>query len=151
MGPRKELTGAAGEHYVAFQLSARGYAVGLTAQGTKNADLLVANLETGKSATIQIKTMTSAFVRSKKYEPYWKWRVRVPEMPSETFLYAFVDLKGDISDSPDVFIVPSHEILDLVGEWTDEKGKVSDSWLNIKKKDAEKYRDRWDVIEKVLA
>src|SRR3972149_4236264 len=104
MGPRKELIGAAGEHYVAFQLSARGYAVGLTARGTKSADLLMTNLETGKSATIQVKTMTTAFVPAKKREPYWKWRVSVPKVPtSKTFIYAFVDLKDNISDIPDVF------------------------------------------------
>lgn len=150
MGQDKALIGAAGEHYVAFQLSVRGYAVGLTAQGTKSADLLVANLETGKSATIQVKTMTNAFVPAKKREPYWKWRVRVSGvLTSKTFLYAFVDLKDNILESPDVFIVPSSQAAKLVGEWPD-RGKGSDSWLNIVEKKAEKYRNRWDVIEKVL-
>jgi hypothetical protein len=34
------LTGAAGEHFVAFILSARGYAVGLTRGGSPTIDLL---------------------------------------------------------------------------------------------------------------
>ncbi len=147
----KVLTGAAGEYYVAFQLSARGYAVGLTARGTKSADLLVTNLETGKSATIQVKTMSKAFVQPKNDEPYWKWRVRSPQVPtSKTFLYAFVDLKNNISESPDVFIVPSSQLTKLVYEWKDNKEKVRDSWLNIQEKEAQKYRNRWDVIENVL-
>ena len=72
----KALTGAAGAYYVAFQLSTRGYAVGLTTYGTRAIDMLVANPETGKSITIQSKTMSNAFVCSKKWNSsWWKWRV----------------------------------------------------------------------------
>ncbi|MFC2017640.1 hypothetical protein ACFLUD_04470, partial [Chloroflexota bacterium] len=58
----KALTGAAGEYYVAFRLAAKGYAVGLTPRGTISIDLIVANPTTGKSITIQTKTMMKAFV-----------------------------------------------------------------------------------------
>ncbi len=159
MSKDKALTGAAGEYYVAFQLSARGYAVGLTARGTKSADLLVTNLETGKSVTIQVKTMWNAFVRSRKWEPYWKWRVGTSRAPAyRTFFYAFVDLKENPAGAPDVFIVPSVQLeikhkdkdKDMVGEWLDKSGRVVDAWCNIEEKDAEKYKDRWNVIEKVL-
>ena len=72
----KASTGAAGAYYVAFRLAAMGYAVGLTTYGTRSIDLLVANLDTGKSITTQTKTMLKdAFVQSRRYGTYWKWRV----------------------------------------------------------------------------
>jgi len=152
MGKNKALTGAAGEYYVAFQLSARGYAVGFTPRGTKSADLLVNNLETGKSATIQVKTMANAFVPSKKWGPYWKWRVGVSRgQASKTFLYAFVDLKGNPSGPPDVFIVPSSELPSLLENWKDSSGRVVDPWCNIEDKDAKSYRNRWVIVDNVLA
>jgi len=66
----KALTGATGAYYVGFRLSALGYAVGLTTHGTRAIDMFVANPETGKSITIQTKTMFNAFVRSRKWGPY---------------------------------------------------------------------------------
>ena len=61
------LTGAADAYCIGFQLSASGYTVGLTTCGTKALDMFVANPETGKSMTIQTKTMFNAFVPSKKW------------------------------------------------------------------------------------
>ena len=67
----KVLTGAAGEYYVAFQLAASEYAVGLTTRGTRLIDIFVANPKTGKSITIQTKTMRKASVRSKRWGLCW--------------------------------------------------------------------------------
>ena len=146
MSKDKALTGAAGEHYIAFQLSARGYAVGLTAQGTRSADLLVTNLETGKSITVQVKTVLNAFVRSRKWGPYRKWRVGVSRArPQATFYYLFVDLKNDPSKSPDVFVVPSLGLEPLLEEYP------NDAWCIICDKDKEAYLNRWDAIWDALA
>jgi len=64
------LTGAVNAYYVGFRLSASGYAVRLTTHGTRAIDMFVANRDTGKSITIQTKTMLNAFVRSRKWGPY---------------------------------------------------------------------------------
>jgi len=64
----KALTGAAGAYYVGFRLSALEYAVGLTTHGTRAIDMFVANPDTGKSITIQSKTMLNALVQSKKWD-----------------------------------------------------------------------------------
>ena len=155
MAKDKALTGAAGAYYVAFQLSAQGYAVGLTTYGTRSIDLIVANPETGESVTIQTKTMfEDAFVQSKRWGAYWKWRVGTRRAePYSTFFYAFVDLKGNLSKTPDVFIVPSDQLTSLTKgeEYKDKSGRVIDIWCVIYEKDAEKYRDRWDVIKNALA
>ena len=141
----KVLTGAAGAYYVGFQLSALGYTVGLTTHGTRAIDMVVANPDTGKSITIQTKTGFNAFVQSRRWGPYWKWRVGTSRRPAhETFFYAFVDLMNDLSQTPDVFIVPSTELPHLLEEYT------NDTWCVIEEKNAEKYKNCWDVIRDAL-
>lgn len=154
MAGDKVLTGAAGEYYVAFRLAAVGYAVGLTTRGTRTIDLIVANVKTAKSIIIQTKTMLNASAGSKRDAEYWwKWRLGVSAKPVEdTFFYAFVDLKDDAAKVPDVFIVPSSEVGELVGDWTNDDGKLVDRWVDIiKGSDKEtKYRNRWDIFQKAL-
>ena len=157
MAKDKALTGAAGEYYVAFRLAAEGYAVGLTPRGTTSIDLIVANPETLKSVTIQTKTMfKDAFVLWKDGTYLWKWQVGVKTLRRpvhKAFFYVFVDLKGNPSQTPDVFIVPSDQLMSLTKdeEYKDKSGRVIDIWCVIYEKDAEKYRDRWDVIKNALA
>lgn len=143
----KALIGAAGEHYVAFRLIASGYAVGLAPRGTSAIDLLVANSGTGKSITIQTKTGWKAMYGS-AVEPWWKWPVSMSRQePRDTFFYAFVDLKGDPSQTPDVFIVPSVEVAPpLLREFP------VGNWFVIEdEEDARKYRDCWGLISAALA
>jgi len=116
----KTLMGAAGEYYVAFRLAAEGYAVGLTAYGTRAIDLVVANPDTGKSITIQTKTGWDAFVPSRKYPPYWKWRVR-KFTEHEKLFYAFVDLEDDPSQAPELFIVPSAKLPELLSKYVTKR------------------------------
>ncbi|MBI2873318.1 MAG: hypothetical protein HYY00_09050 [Chloroflexi bacterium] len=114
MAADKALVGAAGVHYVAFELASRGYAVGLTSPGVKDVDLLATNAETGKSIVVQVKTMTHAHVNSKRWGPYWKWRIGklAQGPPREGFFVVFVDLRRDpkAPPAPDVFIVPHGDL-----------------------------------------
>jgi hypothetical protein len=143
----KALVGVAGEYYIAFRLSSMGHHVGFTAPGARAADLLVSNLETGKSITIQAKTMQQAFVKSKKYDPYWKWRVGTSRVhPHETFYYLFVDLRDGLSDAPDVFIVPSLSLEPLLNRFPSSGPPFTDVWCTISDKDKGAYRDRWDLL-----
>ena len=144
----KALTGAAGEYYVAFRLAAEGYAVGLTPRGTTSIDLIVANPETGKTITIQTKTMRDALVPSKTHGPYWKWRTGKPQEPQKTFFYAFINLKNDPSQAPDVFIVPSRKLAPPLLEIYPEIGEPRDFWCVIYEKDRQEYS--WDVIKAAL-
>ena len=144
----KALTGAAGEHYIAFRLSALGYAIGLTTRGTRAVDLLATNLQTGKSITVQIKTMIDAFVENRKSGSYWHWRVSSPQtQPRETFYYMFVDLKGDPSKPPDVFIVPSLKLKPLLVEYPNYTGCAI---YETDKKAKKAYLNRWDIVEAAL-
>lgn len=155
----KALTGAAGVHYVAFQLSSRGLAVGLTAPGVKGVDLLAANSQTGKSISIQVKTMTTAHMDIGKPADRWKWRIgkHLGEGHGhKDFLLAFVDLRGgaplapDDSWHPDVFIAKSPLPAKHIRPYGPKRAPT-DFWFVIPLKDAYKYRDRWDQIEKALS
>ena len=155
----KALTGSAGVHYVAFQLSSRGHAVGLTGPGVKAVDLLAANAETGKSISIQVKTMTDAHVDIGKPADHWKWRIgkQLAESPRDKqFFIAFVNLRGgppvanDASWDPEVFIVPSPIPEKLIRRFGPKKAPT-DFWVVILVKDAYKYRNRWDQMEKALS
>ena len=162
MAVDKALVGAAGVHYVAFQLSSRGYAVGLTAPGVKGVDLLATNVETGKSINIQVKTMTDAYVSSRKWGPYWKWRIGkelADGPPHEAFFLAFVDLRGgslsqlsEMSVTPDVFIVPSAGLEPLVERfpYDPQKGPPKDFWCAIEEKHAANYKNCWGLIDAAL-
>ncbi|MDD5038139.1 MAG: hypothetical protein PHN78_02335 [Dehalococcoidales bacterium] len=147
------LTGAAGEHYVAFRLLAMNYAVALTPRGTTSIDMIVASLETGKTITMQTKTRKDAF---SKRPSTWDWRVGRPRKPFASFFYAFVDLKNDPSQTPDVFIVPSREMRPK-GVYPKEAGgdpespKARDIWFGINEEKAPKYRNKWELIERALA
>ena len=160
MAKDKVLTGAAGVHYVAFQLSARGYVVGLTPPGAQLFDLLVANPRTSKVIDIQVKTMRDALTDTKKWGRYWCWRVgkKLAEAHSnEMFFLALVDLREESPDTPDmpkqpdVYILRFAELKDNLGEedaWCILYEKPEPGW---EVKSASEYRNRWDRIQKALA
>jgi hypothetical protein len=146
--------GDAGAHYIAFRLAAMGYAVGLTTHGTRAIDLVVANPGTGKSVTIQTKTMRNALYKQRE-GPCHHWWAGKPRQEHETFFYAFVDLReeqGEHTETPekpkmpDVYIVPSDDVKSLLYPRQAERG-----WYAIEKEeDYKKYKEKWDAIESEL-
>jgi hypothetical protein len=154
----KALTGLAGVHYVAFQLSSRLHAVGLTGPGVKGVDLLATNAESGSSITIQVKTATNAHVNVQTPTDHWKWhvgKILAEGHRHRHFFVAFVDLRGgapdayDVPWTPDVFILPSVQLDRYLRGFPEKKPR--DFWLVILPKDAHKYKNRWDYIEDALA
>ena len=148
----KALVGSSGEYYIAFRLSAAGYPVGLTARGSRSADLLFTNLDSGKSLTIQVKAMMNAHMASKKWGAYWKWRVGINRAsPKDSFYYLFTDLRDDPTLVPHVFMVPSLNLQPLLEEYPAGGPKITDAWCNIYEKDKDMYLDRWDLIHGALS
>ena len=137
------LTGAAGEHYVAYKLSVMGYAVAMTRGGSPTVDLMVGDLS-GNAVSIQVKTSSwarRAYVRSNA-KNHWEWDVghKVIGIRSESILYAFVDLKVGSGQPPDVFIVPSRIVADVI------KPEFKRAMFWIWDISAEHFLERWDYI-----
>lgn len=134
----------AGEHFVAYKLSAQGYPVGLTRGGTQSIDLMVGDIGGNAGVSIQVKTSSSAWREYKKKPEnnHWEWPVskKVLSLVGDSLFYALVDLKSG-TGMPDVFIVPSADIAKRFkdGNWTMET-----IWLMPN--DREKYLEAWHLI-----
>ena len=139
---------AAGEHFVAYKLSARGYTVGLTRGGSQSVDLMVGDIGGNEVVAIQVKTSSTAWREYKKtaQNNHWEWPVspKVTTLAGNSLFYAFVDLKSG-SGMPDVFIVPSADVAKRfkAGNWTMET-----MWLMANEKD--KYLEAWELISERL-
>lgn len=145
------LTAATGEHYVAFQLCKRGYSVGLTRGGSPGIDLFVTNQKGSKSVLIQVKTKVGAYnERKRKHETsYWDWFVGKVgwKLKDNRILYAFVNLKKRSDESPEVFIVPSKDVIHYLGP---RHSAWSIPSFRIDWNEKDKYLERWDIIKKLL-
>src|SRR5438445_2914872 len=106
------LIGAAGEHYVAYKLSLRGYCVGLSRGGSPYVDIMLSNTD-GEGVAIQVKTSKGARRQGKRSSAKDRWEFDVgPKaklLGGERLLYAFVDLNWG-QGTPSVFIVPSNVV-----------------------------------------
>lgn len=144
------LTGAAGEHYVAYKLSAMGYPAALTRGGSPVIDLMVGDISGNGSISIQVKTSNSArrvHKRDKnKDKDRWEWDVgsKGRKLKGESIFYAFVNLKGTPSaiknPHPEVFIVPSEDVASYLDR------PMSRYMFWIKDKDKERYLEAWHLI-----
>jgi hypothetical protein len=148
------LTGAAGEHYVAYKLSAIGYPAALTRGGSPVIDLMVGDLHGSNTVSIQVKTSNNAkrnYKREKnKSKSHWEWDVGAKgrKLKGESIFYAFVNLKGAPSNEhnphPEVFIVPS----EVVSKALDREMSRYMFW--IKEGDKHKYYEAWNIITDCL-
>lgn len=148
------LTGAAGEHYVAYKLSAMGYPTALTRGGSPVIDLMVGDLSGNGSVSIQVKTSNSArriHKRDKnKTKDRWEWDVgsKGKKLKGEAIFYAFVNLKGTPGSNknphPEVFIVPSVDVAQFLDR------PMSRYMFWIKDKDKDCYLEAWHLITECL-
>lgn len=144
------LTGAAGEHYVAYKLSAMGYPTALTRGGSPVIDLMVGDLTGTRSLSIQVKTSSSAKRNYKreqnKAKNHWEWDVGIKgkALKGHSIYYAFVNLKGTPSQGknphPEVFIVPANEVAMALSK------EMSRYMFWIKEADKDKYLEAWHYI-----
>ncbi len=142
------LTAAAGEHYVAYYLSALGYPVALTRGGSPTVDLMVGDVSGDDVVMIQVKTSSGARRDFKRVaeKNRWEWDIgkKAMRLRSDNVFYAFVDLKWGAGQDPDVFIVPSTVVADRLGEgWSRYMHWIMDDQQS-------NYHNRWDLITEKL-
>lgn len=154
------ITGVAGEFYVAAEISKRGGVATLTVKNTPFIDVIATNLKNGKSANIQVKT------RSVKNKQGWKLtRKTETESKIKKHFYILVWLKENAL--PDYYIIP----FNIFAKFMIEKHQ---RWLKMNRRDGtphkdndirnfkpekihipfykrdvelgKKYKDRWDLL-----
>lgn len=152
------LTGAAGEHFVLYQLLLRGLKAGLAPSGAPDVDLLVVDDDAGVVRGIQVKTRTVG------RDGGWHMKVRHEALASPNLLYVFLDLEPEV---PVSYVVPSRVVARVIRDshaaWLARPGRggrahrstdmrrllprypfpvpgVPDGWLG-------RYREKWTLLE----
>ena len=121
------ITGAAGEFYVAAEVSKLGSVATLTIKNTPLVDVIATNLKNVKSANIQVKT------RSINNEQGWRLTRKAEDKSMiKNLFYVFVNLKKD--ELSDYYIIPFNEFADFIKE----KHK---RWMKMRARDGSPHRD----------
>lgn len=143
-----QLTGSAGEFFVAAELARRGWIPSITPRGIERTDLLAQHSSSGAVLAVQVKTANprNAFRLGPKDEaPARQWNE----------WYVFVSL-GDVGERPSYFIVPTNlvSVLIFVGHrvWLSEPKRDGTSRKDsairaIKRSEVEAYEERWELLE----
>ncbi len=126
------LTGAAGEHFVAYQLTCLGLVVGLPRAGSPTVDLIVANADGSAAVNVQVQTTDWAMRERGRGDAKAPHRVEFPlgpkaaTSPSPNLFFALVDLQSTraLATSPDVYVIPSKWIADFCADWVDDVKRV---------------------------
>jgi hypothetical protein len=121
MRGRSQFIGSAGQYYVAYCLTVRGFHAAITLGDVPDVDVVVANTDGSRLLSIQVKTSRWAY-RSKRYGyELREWDVGGSAVGrySPNLWYAFVDLQeSDPGCNPLVFVVPSLWVSNFVkAEW----------------------------------
>lgn len=115
----KQLSGIAGEYYVAAELSRRGYLAAITLRNSDGVDILISNIDGDKLFSIQVKSTQNKrkWILSKKVEIEY----------SEKKYFVFVNIPADINLSPEYIIVHSKVLADNIynghKSWLAEPGR----------------------------
>lgn len=129
-----QMTGLAGEFFVAAELLKRGLQTSLTFGNAKAIDLFAVNATTGETFTIQVKSL-----RRKNFFPIDPTKIR----PTSIYVFVVLNNRGA---SPDYYIVPGKhlsEVPEKFGKW----------FLNYKTfpgihpKDLVEYHENWQIFE----
>ncbi len=123
---RKILTGIAGEHFVAGELSRQGWIVGLTAKNSASVDVLAKREHSSTTLSLQVKSRTAAYP--------WAWRVGAKPEKRDCDFYVLVDLR-DVGEAPHYYVVPIAEVIRV---WKYEQ---------VRTRDVEQFREKWDLLE----
>lgn len=125
------LVGIAGAHFVAAELSQRGYIATVTSRNTEGIDILASSADGFKMVSIQVKT--SGAEQRRNFSRSWMLQKKHENIFSDNFFYVFVDLKPT-NEKPDFYIVPSKVVAEYI-----QKSHVV--WLNTPSKKGKEHKD----------
>ena len=148
---RNNLTGAAGEYYVAGELSKMGYIASLTMKNTIGIDIIASCTDGSRTVNIQVKTKRHG-------GPNWVLNKKADTFVNDNIVYVFVDIHHE-NERPKYYIVPSKLVAEhtktrytewmrtpgrkgqkhkgtSIRGWTDKEGLYLENWdlLGLQKK-----------------
>lgn len=138
----RQLSGIAGEYYVAAELSRRGYLAAITLRNSDGVDILISDLSGEKSFSIQVKTTQN--------KRKWMLTKKVEDDKSENKFYVFVNIPNDNNGQPEYFIIRAKYLSKHIqighADWLSKPGR------NGKKRNDSNVRqfDPQYIPEKVL-
>jgi hypothetical protein len=110
------VTGLAGEYFVAAELSRRNWIAVLTLKNTPNIDLIATTPDGRRTVNIQVKTKS---ITNRKG---WIFNRGIEKIvPGDNFYIALVDLQG-LDSRPDYYIIPKN----LFAKWIAKRHR---DWL----------------------
>lgn len=98
----KNLSGTAGEYFVAAELSRRGWLASIALRGSEAIDILAIHPRTHKQVTIQVKTRQGIGTK-------WTLQEKAEDLHGSHIFYVFVRLSGE-KDRPEFYVVPSRVV-----------------------------------------
>lgn len=150
-----KLTGGAGEHYVAYALSAFDYICALVREGSPTIDLLASNVNGSKTVSVQVKTSKSAKRKRGRGENR-DWHhleftlgKHAVQHATENFIFCFVDLRGEkLSNTPDVYVIPS----EVIRSHYDKRDLSKIKWLRLhwSIEKMEPFKNNWEPFHNLL-
>lgn len=144
---KSQFTGASGQFFVAYELSARQINAAITMGNAPSVDLMATASDGKRSLTFQIKTSRNAYRRNRYGNEGYEWDVNkgVIGKHNESFWYAFVDLnESNDTFNPNVFLAPSRWVAEFV------KPGWGRYMYFLPKSAEEKTLNRWDLVSKYL-
>ncbi len=124
----------ASEFYIASQLFRLGYVATLTLGHTKEIDLIVAHED--RIITIDVKGL--------KNTTNWPIKLKLKRDNHFYVLVSYHNQFGNTDFHPEVFVIPSMEIEDLLTNWPNK----SVTCIRYSKLKDSKYRNAWDLLSK---
>ena len=136
-------SGLASEFYVTYQLYRRGYVAVVTYGNAKALDLLAANPEDNRTATLEVKSL--------KNKTNWPIRERSVVVAKNHFyvLVGYEDRWDRPDASPRVWVIPSAKIRSLLEPWS-KAARPGDTCVPYRTVNAPafqaRYEDAWHLL-----
>lgn len=127
----KSSVGIAGAHFVAAEMSQRGFIATVTSRNTEGIDILASSADGSKTVSIQVKT--SGAEQRERFTRSWILTKKHENIFSNNLFYVFVDLKPT-NEKPDFYVVPSKVVAEYIR-------KTHAAWLKKPSKTGKKHKD----------
>ena len=122
----RQLSGIAGEYYVAAELSRRGYLAAITLRNSDGVDILVNSIDGKNNFQVQVKTVQAKFK--------WPLSKKIERETSPNKFFVFVSLPTNPADKPKYFIITAQNLGKHIYE-------SHVNWLKVPGKNGQPHKD----------